>query len=129
MNENNHTPATAFFHAAPHKWNCVQAIFKAYQDYVGLSDEEIEARYRTKGGGRVEGGLCGALYAALEIVGPDTPEGRQLKADFEQRLKAYTCAALKTELKVPCLVTVQTADELLFPYVAQFIKEGRPPKV
>lgn len=108
-----HTPATDFFHALPHKWNCAQAIFKAYQFYTQLTDEQIEELYRSKGGGRAEKGLCGALYAATIILGENTQEAQQIVDEFNAKLGNYTCKALKVELKIPCNLTVAVADKLL----------------
>lgn len=112
-----HIPALKFFHVPPHKWNCAQAIFKAYQYHDGLSDEEIETNYRSKGGGRADGNLCGALYAAIEILGRDSREAAELKAEFDAKLGAMTCKSLKIDLKVPCPTTVLLADELLEVYL------------
>lgn len=99
-----------FFHAQPNNWNCAQAIQKGLQNVTGLSDEEIEAEYRSKGGGRAEGGLCGALYSANRIL---EAKGLQpISNEFEAEAGAITCKALKGELKFPCINCVRLAEEL-----------------
>ena len=49
--------------------NCAQAVAVTFQVLSGLTPEDIE-NHRHSGGGRAPGGLCGALYAALELL-PD----------------------------------------------------------
>ena len=47
--------AKKLFHG-PEKYNCLQAVLKAFQKESGISDEEING-YKSNGGGKVEGGL------------------------------------------------------------------------
>ncbi len=113
MEKKNTKPkAVDFFHAGSNNWNCAQAIFKSFPSKVQLTDEEIELSYRSKGGGRAEGGLCGAVYAAVEILGKDTQKAEELKRRFKEQLGGLTCRELKAELKVPCPQCVDVADEL-----------------
>lgn len=49
------------------KYNCAQAVLVAFQQEAGLTDEEIKS-YSAAGGGRAEGGICGAAYAAKRIL-------------------------------------------------------------
>ncbi len=115
-NEGNRS-ALDFFHAQPHNWNCAQTIAKAYQGITCVSDEEIEATLRSKGGGKAEGGLCGALYSAIQILGEDSPEAKALIEEFHSRMGAIQCRALKAELRIPCNDTVALADQLLEKYL------------
>lgn len=112
----------AFFHAQPNNWNCAQSIQKGLQEVTGMTDEEIEAQYRSKGGGRAEGGLCGALYAANCIL-----EAKGLKPvtqEFEAYAGATTCRALKGELKFPCIQCVRLAENLAEQRLSSLPTEG-----
>ena len=67
LNMTKESRSETFFHNKPNNWNCAQAVQKGFQDLTGMTDEAIEEEYRPKGGGRAEGGLCGALYSANRI--------------------------------------------------------------
>lgn len=103
--------AVSFFHATPNNYNCAQSIIKNYQDKIRISDEDIELKYRSKGGGRAEDGLCGAVYSAYQIL--DKDKGDRIKAKVETALGGYTCRKLKAELKVPCTKIVELVDVLI----------------
>lgn len=122
MEQEEKISARALFHNKSHNWNCAQAIVKNHQEWAHMSDEEIELSYRPKGGGRAEGGLCGALYAAKELLGAASPEAAALEEDFRVQLGAKTCAELKGGLKVPCTATVELADQLLSKYHQQQVE-------
>lgn len=109
--------ALAYFHQAPYKLNCAQSIMKAAQGVTGISDEAIALQYGDKGGGKAPGGLCGALYSAKQILGPDSPEAAALEAEFEATLGEKCCKQLKGELKIPCERTVSLAQTLLEKYL------------
>jgi len=98
-----------YFHVLPEKLNCAQAILKGFQKEFTISDTEIE-EYRTWGGGRAEGGICGALFAAELLL-------RQAgKPSIENEFIAITghrnCLDIKKG-KFPCLDCVRIADELV----------------
>lgn len=100
-----------FFHAKPENWNCAQAVQKGFQHITGLSDEEIEAQFRTQGGGRAEGGLCGALYSAEKILADrGLPSAKEA---FEATAGACTCRELKQELHFPCTECVNLAEKII----------------
>ena len=82
------------FHQPPHSWNCAQSV-------AAISGRpEVIEQLRACGGGRAEGGLCGALYAALLL----TPESKHdaIRAEFAQRAGALTCKEIKSGNKTPC---------------------------
>lgn len=106
------TSAAAYFHNKTHNWNCAQSILKAYQYVSGLEDEELELSYRSKGGGRAEGGLCGAIYAASLLVEKEGTR-TELLARFESRTGGLTCAQLKGKCGRSCQELVAVADEEL----------------
>lgn len=98
-----------FHRAKPENWNCAQAILKGFQQEFGVSDSEVEA-CRAYGGGRAEGGLCGALYMAERLLGEDSK--KELEEAFARELGSVTCRELKRD-KVDCLSCVRLADELV----------------
>ncbi len=103
--------AEEFFHNKENKWNCCQAILKHFQKEAGLSDEEIEKMYRPCGGGKAEGGLCGALYAGEILT-------RQygmpsIKNSFRSVAGGITCKELKGELKFPCVESIRLVEKLM----------------
>ncbi|WP_025842651.1 C-GCAxxG-C-C family (seleno)protein [Porphyromonas gingivicanis] len=118
MNKEENKKAVEYFHAGPNNWNCAQSIVKSFQAESNMSDEDIELTYRSKGGGRAEGGLCGAVYAAKQMLGEDSPEAQALQEEFRQQWGALTCKELKAEKRVPCTDTVGLADQLLEKYLA-----------
>lgn len=105
--------AISFFHSAPNNYNCAQAIIKRFQDnsITYISDEKIEQDFRSKGGGRAEGGICGAIYSAYVLLGKN--KGDEIKIKAENILGGTTCRKLKGELKVSCIHIVDTIDKLI----------------
>lgn len=111
--------ASDYFHLMPYNWNCAQSIQKSAQSLTGLTDEHIELRYRSKGGGRAEGGLCGAIYAVRDVVGQDTGTADALTEVFAQRVGGTTCAALKGKCGRSCAELVEVAEEILKEHIEQ----------
>lgn len=103
--------ANSYFHRDKDNWNCAQSIMKRFQEHTGLSDQEIEAHYRSKGAGKSPGGVCGALYAACQIADrfslPNPTEAFNLMAG-ETR-----CAELKRLNRSSCRDRVKLAEEIL----------------
>ena len=98
-----------YFHVLPEKLNCAQALLKGFQKEFNISEAEIE-EYRAWGGGRAEGGICGALFAAERLL-------RQVgKPSIEDEFIVITghrnCIDIKKG-KFPCLDCVRVADELV----------------
>ena len=89
----------------PIGYNCAQKV--AYANQAG---QEVIDSLAQMGGGRAPGGLCGALYSALQIS--KETEHERLKAEFAKRLGAATCRELKAK-GVPCPTCIATAIELL----------------
>jgi hypothetical protein len=93
------------------KYNCAQAILKAFQNHNKLTDYEI-SQHKSSGGGKAEGGLCGALYAAkLQL---DNAEDKiALEKSFLDKAKYNTCKEIKINKTLSCIKCVETAAELL----------------
>lgn len=111
QSKNKGLGALNHFHAEPHKWNCAQSIIKSRQNITGISDEEIEEKFRPKGGGKAEDGICGAVYAACTMM--DDEAGKRLKESVMNKFGAITCQGLKGEGRAACKDVVQYVDEWL----------------
>lgn len=86
--------ASIHFHQAPNHLNCAQSVAKiAGRDDLVPGDLAF-------GGGRAEGGLCGSLFAALQIC-PEVHH-EKIKEDFAQKAGALTCREIKGKMKTPC---------------------------
>ena len=57
------------YHAG-RKGNCSQSVAAGYFQKTGQGEEYIE-KFSGFGGGRAPEGYCGALYAAMQILGDD----------------------------------------------------------
>lgn len=92
--ENFRKLAQAVFHQQPDMLNCAQSVA-----HMAGHDEVVDS-YRAFGGGRAEGGLCGALYAALQFI----PEEQReiVQEEFARKAGAVTCRDIKGTNKTPC---------------------------
>ena len=110
MNNKKHISAENFFHKKPDNLNCAQSILKAYQEEFSISESEIEA-FKAYGGGKVEGGICGALFAAEKLI--EKKGLKYISEEFENRVGSVLCKCIKAR-KYPCSYCVQIADELVY---------------
>lgn len=97
--------AEALYLQRPKKYNCAQAIAKAF-DRNDLVDSLASC-----GGGRAPEGFCGALYAALLL----TPDGKQdaMKQCFQQAVGDVRCRPIRQAGQTPCTECIRTAAEAL----------------
>jgi len=98
-----------YFHSLPEKLNCAQSVLRGFQDQFNISDAEIE-EYRAWGGGRAEGGVCGALFAAERLLRQIGKES--VIEDFRNQGGGILCTEIK-EKKFTCAEYVRMADELV----------------
>ena len=106
---NKRIKSDAYFHALPESLNCAQAILKGFQKEFDITDQEIE-EYRAWGGGRAEGGMCGALFAAerlLRQIGK-----KSVVEEFNKKAGGLLCSEIK-EKQFTCTKYVRIADELV----------------
>lgn len=100
--------AEAYFHGKE-GYNCAQAVLKAFQDDYQISEEKIR-EFKLYGGGRAEDGICGALYAALQLC---TEEQKPALIEaFEIAAKHSTCEKIKDKT-LPCNQCVAAAAQAL----------------
>ena len=87
--------------------NCAQSVLRAFQQHRNIREEDI-IHARRLGGGQAEDGLCGALYAALQLAG-DPPVRRRLRDAFVASAGSDKCG----EIGVSCVECVRLAVSLL----------------
>lgn len=102
--------AVNFFHGKE-KYNCAQAILKAFQDFFDIEDELIQKAYLL-GSGRAEEGMCGALYAAKILIS-DCRDFEKVKRLFEDVAGSSKCLEIKAKKKLPCAGCVLLAAEFV----------------
>lgn len=102
--------ATKFFRGEE-RYNCAQAILKGFQEKYQVPQEIIDA-FKSYGGGRAEGGLCGALFAAKHLL-----KNKNVSQEIEKRFQEITggthCKVIRKLNRVPCAGCVKAAEELL----------------
>ena len=94
-----------------HKANCAQAVAIAWQEATGEVSKSAE-QFKTCGGGRSPGGLCGALYALQQITG-ETADGPLSKKFTEAAGGNITCREIRGARCLSCTGCVETAAGLL----------------
>jgi len=86
--------------------NCAQSILRAFQSHRRIPEEAIINAERL-GGGQAEAGVCGALYAALQLM--NEPPARQRLSDaFVARAGSDKCG----EIGISCVECVRLAASL-----------------
>ncbi len=87
-------------------YSCAQTIWAAY----GGGDDRLD-EMKANSGGRAPDNMCGALYAALQIL----PEGkrRETEEKFAKLAGSTKCLEIKTKFKTPCQDCVKFAATLL----------------
>jgi hypothetical protein len=91
--------------------NCAQSILRGFQTHRAIAEDDI-VKAKVHGGGRAEGGLCGALYAALQLV-PEAEARQRVREAFVAAAGADTCRELKRTARTPCVACVRIAASLL----------------
>jgi len=107
--QNDRISSENYFHVLPQNLNCAQAVLKGFQNEFQISENEIE-EYRAWGGGRAEGGVCGALFAAERLLCHANKPS--IHEEFLAVTKDIRCLEIKKG-KFPCLDCVRLADELV----------------
>lgn len=97
--------AVELFTATPKLHNCAQAVA------AGAGREDLVDRYAAMGGGKAPEGMCGALYAALQLI----PESRReiARQKFVFFAGSDSCVTLKMRNRTSCIRCVEKAAELV----------------
>ncbi len=96
------------FHHPVYCHNCAQAIANKWKALY--NDENIVETMKSCGGGRAEGGLCGALYAAIQAI-PTKRE--EIIAKFKAEAGDILCHDLKSKNRTPCVKCIDIADQIV----------------
>jgi hypothetical protein len=96
------------FRKPPERLNCAQAVFAAFGDH----GEGARERYAGLGGGRAEGGVCGALYAAKSLVREPAAQTRVERA-FVAAAGSPSCRDIRALKQLSCHNCVATACRLV----------------
>jgi hypothetical protein len=98
-----------YYHVAPFNYNCAQSILKGFQDEFLIQQSEIEA-YKANGGGKAEGGICGAVFAANRLL---AQAGKpSISDEFKNVAGSIYCKDIRG-VKLSCKDLVRIADDLL----------------
>ena len=93
------------------KYNCAQAILKAFQEEYAISQEMIDS-YKINGGGRAENGLCGALFAAKTLLN-DPSKTEVLEQAFTEKAGSCKCREIMILKMLPCADCVDLAAQIM----------------
>ena len=97
--------ASEFFAEVPRRYNCAQSVA------AGAGREDLTSDFAAMGGGRAPDGLCGALYAALQLL----PEEKQEAAReaFQAKAGSLYCREIKSGTGFSCAECVELAEKLV----------------
>jgi hypothetical protein len=117
--------ALGFFRGGT-RYNCAQAVLKAYAPVVGVGGCCLE-RFSQFGSGRAPGGECGALFAAKSIL-EDPAAKKEVERAFVDVAGTTTCRDIRKGRRASCEQCVQTAANALFSQLTQGSLLQRPPQ-
>ncbi len=100
--------AAELFHKPPRNYNCSQSVAEI------AGETELAKTLQPLGGGRAEGGLCGALYVALQLTPEESHE--KIKEEFAQLVGDLTCRDIKSKAKTSCQKCVAVGAMLVDKY-------------
>ena len=102
--------ASDFYHGAE-KYNCAQAVFRAFRDKYNLTDDFIELQ-KKQGSGRADGGLCGALYAVHLLI-RDNNKIEAADKIFIEKAGSAICKEIRNLKLLKCHGCVDLAADIL----------------
>ena len=91
-------------------YNCAQAVAKGLEDFCAI-DERLLERFADCGCGQAEGGVCGALFAAKQLLG-QSERAEEAERHFCVAAGAATCRQIKKLKRVSCHECVGLAARL-----------------
>ncbi|ELP91899.1 hypothetical protein EIN_398290 [Entamoeba invadens IP1] len=93
---------------ANHEGNCAMSVTLGYSRVTGKNYDTLLAQCKGYGGGHAPEGYCGALYAAMQIAGPEKEE--EVKKKFMETSKGcIKCKEIRGGNIIPCNTCVRTA--------------------
>lgn len=103
------------YYRGKENFNCAQAILKAYQKDFDITDQQI-IEYKKFGGGKAEGGLCGALFAAKKLI-RNEDISNHTEQHFLKTAGATTCREILSLKQLSCHKCVETIAQSLDEYL------------
>lgn len=102
-------------HYINRKGNCAQSIAQAWSIKKNI-DKNTDDIFVNSGGGKAVNGLCGALYAAIQIANTKNVK-EMIINDFQQISSGYTkCKDIRKNKSLSCIDCVAVAADLLEKY-------------
>ena len=102
-----------FLGKAGKRYNCAQAVIKAFDGKVCVPDSLI-ADFADLGGGKAPNGVCGAFHAAAYFLNIKHKEKTiELEKFFIENAGAVTCSGIKEGKRFSCVDCVTRAAEFL----------------
>lgn len=99
------------YYKGQEKYNCAQSVIRAFYDVVDTNLLAVEG-FKKYGGGRAEGGLCGALYAAKRIMGDDE-RAQKVESLFAEEVGDVVCYSIRQTKHVSCVACVEIAAKIV----------------
>jgi hypothetical protein len=93
------------------KFNCTQAVLVAFQEETGMTDADI-ASYSNTGGGKAEGGICGAAYAAKQVL-KDSGIHPHIDELFNTKAGSSCCRQIRERGQLSCEECVALAARFI----------------
>ena len=94
------------------RYNCAQAVLKAFAPSVGLEDTCLE-QFSHFGRGQAPEGECGALFAAKSVF-QDLITKQEIEKEFVLAAGSRKCRDIRKGQKFTCEQCVQMAADAVF---------------
>lgn len=99
------------FYRGEERYNCAQAILKAFQADYEIPQETIE-EFARFGSGRANEGRCGALFAGQSIL-QNERHSENLEREFSAVAGSSKCREIRQMKKLSCAECVALTADLL----------------
>jgi len=105
-------PNALEFFRGESRYNCAQAVLKAYASLTGVEHSCVE-RFSRLGSGRAPEGECGALFAAKSMLADDSAR-QTLQDAFVRAAGSAACREIRQLGRLSCKQCVETAADEVF---------------
>ncbi len=92
------------------RYNCAQAVYKSFEKH-GPVDSNKLTELKWAGGGQAKDGLCGALFAAKQLM-KDEGAREGARNHFREQGGSIYCREIRRGRRLSCRECVATAAEL-----------------
>ena len=92
----------------PERFNCAQSVYRSLEKLREIEEEKSE-ELATAGSGRAPDGMCGALYAAKQMLPAE--QKAELRSWFEQNGGSVRCREIRQARKLSCRDCVAAAAD------------------